>query len=138
MDEQAIDDKCEECWRLWSQNFTFLTWKELLEKNKDKAFQILLRQVRSVMSGSSPPPSKLEEIQASTSYMLELEHTFLAVSEKEFKKVDRALTSSKDGDQKHPAVEGCHAKMALATRTCSSSRTQRLASGRRASKSAWA
>ena len=102
-----MDDKCEECYKLWSQNFAFLPWRDLVEKNKDKAFAVLLRQVRSVMSGSTPGPTKVEELQSAISYSLEIDHGFVVMNEKEFKR-NTGLSRVPRGPPEHSSAAGAN------------------------------
>ena len=100
-----MDDKCAECWQLWRQNFTFLSWSGLVERAQDRAFQVLLKQVRGVMKGEAPPPSRAEELQSQTTFSLEIEHAFICMSDKEFKRATGLMRVPKGATKSVPVLK---------------------------------
>eukprot|EP00971_Amphidinium_carterae_P225789 4478229-Amphidinium_carterae.1 len=84
----AADDKCEECWQLWSESFGYLTWADMCARNRnDEHFSKLLSEARGVKAGKLPKPSKAETVDAETKITMFVDKTFQVATERQMKRV---------------------------------------------------
>eukprot|EP00971_Amphidinium_carterae_P352906 6492769-Amphidinium_carterae.4 len=83
----AVEDKCEECYTLHEQAFFWLDWQALCARHhKDKAFAGIVGDARQAKAGHRHKPAVDEEVVAATKVELELERSFICLSDREMRR----------------------------------------------------
>eukprot|EP00971_Amphidinium_carterae_P066072 1308965-Amphidinium_carterae.1 len=101
------DNKCEECYTLWSTGFSYLSWEKLVETcHGDETMKTLVAEARAVMTKQKPKPMCIPElVNASTSIELHIKRDYMVLDAAELRKATGLPRLSKVALSKVPQLK---------------------------------